>query len=71
MASRMATSYGPQTTQKNEELAPTSSLNLTLTQHPRDENLTLREVRTRLEVDPPRVWYYHISPNSRTLMILL
>ncbi len=24
-----------------------------------------------LEVDPPRVWYYHISSNSRTLVILL
>jgi len=24
-----------------------------------------------LEVDPPRAWYYHISPNSRTLVILL
>jgi len=24
-----------------------------------------------LEVDPPRTWYYHISPNSCTLMILL
>jgi len=28
-------------------------------------------VRTRLEVEPPRAWYYRISPNSRTLMILL
>jgi hypothetical protein len=28
-------------------------------------------VRARLEVDPPRVWYYRISPNSRTLVILL
>ncbi len=25
----------------------------------------------RLEVRPPRAWYYHISPNSRTLVILL
>jgi hypothetical protein len=25
----------------------------------------------RLEVDPPRTWYYHISPNSHTLVILL
>jgi hypothetical protein len=28
-------------------------------------------VRTRLEVEPPRAWYYHILPNSRTLVILL
>ncbi len=71
MASCIATSYGPQTIQMNEESAPKSSLDLTLTQHPRDENPAPRGVRTRLEVDPPRAWYYHISPNSRTLMILL
>jgi hypothetical protein len=28
-------------------------------------------VCTRLEVEPPRAWYYRISPNSRTLVILL
>jgi len=28
-------------------------------------------VRARLEVEPPRAWYYHISPNSRTLVIVL
>jgi hypothetical protein len=28
-------------------------------------------MRTRLEVDPPQAWYYHISPNSYTLVILL
>jgi hypothetical protein len=28
-------------------------------------------VHTRLEVEPPRAWYYRISPNSRTLVILL
>jgi len=28
-------------------------------------------VRVRLEVEPPRAWYYRISPNSRTLVILL
>jgi len=28
-------------------------------------------VRTRLEVEPPRAWYYRISPNSRTLVIFL
>jgi hypothetical protein len=28
-------------------------------------------VRARFEVEPPRAWYYRISPNSRTLVILL
>jgi len=40
-------------------------------QHPRDEELEPREVRARLEVEPLQAWYYHISPNSRTLVILL
>jgi hypothetical protein len=30
-----------------------------------------REVRARLEVEPPQAWYYRISPNSHTLVILL
>ncbi len=42
----------------NEKTPPESSLNLTLTQHPCDEN-------------PLRALYYHISPNFHTLMILL
>jgi len=71
MASRTIASYGPQATQANEEPPPESSLDLTLTQHPRDEEPEPREVRARLEVDPPRAWYYRISPNSRTLVILL
>jgi hypothetical protein len=28
-------------------------------------------VRAHLEVDPPQAWYYRISPNFRTLVILL
>ncbi len=28
-------------------------------------------MRVRLEVKPPRAWYYRISLNSRTLVILL
>jgi hypothetical protein len=28
-------------------------------------------VRVCFEVDPPRTWYYRISPNFRTLVILL
>jgi hypothetical protein len=55
----------------NEELPPESSLALTLTQHPRDEEPEPRKVRARLEVEPPRAWYYRISSNSRTLVILL
>jgi len=34
----MATSYGPQVTQMNEELPPESSLDLTLMQHLHDDN---------------------------------
>jgi len=71
MASRMVTFYGPQTAQVNEKPPPKSSLDLTLTQHPHDEELELQEVHARLEVEPPRAWYYCISPNSRTLVILL
>jgi hypothetical protein len=41
------------------------------TQHPHDEKPKSREVRIRFEVNPPRVWYYCISLNSRTLMIFL
>jgi hypothetical protein len=71
MASRMVTFYEPQATQANEEPSPKSFLDFTLTQHPRDEKPKPREVRARLEVKPPWAWYYRISPNSRTLMILL
>jgi hypothetical protein len=39
MASRTVTSYGPQAIQVNEEPPSESSLDLTLTQHPRDEEL--------------------------------
>jgi hypothetical protein len=67
----MVTSYGSQAAQANEEPPPESFLNLTLTQHSRDEELEPREVRARLEVEPPRAWYYRISPNFRTLVILL
>jgi hypothetical protein len=71
MASRMVTSYRPQVAQANEKLASKSSLDLTLTQHPRDEDPAPREVRTCFEIDPLRAWYYRISPNSHTLVILL
>jgi hypothetical protein len=55
----------------NEELALESSLDLMLMQHPCDEDPEPREVRACLEVDPHRVWYYCISSNSCTLVILL
>jgi hypothetical protein len=67
----MATSYGPQAAQANEEVVSKSSLDLTLTQHPCDEKPEPQEVHTRLQVDPLRAWYYHISPNFCTLVILL
>jgi hypothetical protein len=51
----MAISYGPQTTQVNEEPPPESSLDLTLTQHFHDEDLEPREVCAHLEVKPPQV----------------
>jgi hypothetical protein len=71
MVSRIITSYGPQATQANEEPPSKSSLDLTLTQHPHDEEPEPREMWAHLEVEPPRAWYYHISPNSCTLVILL
>jgi hypothetical protein len=55
----------------NEESASETSLDLTLTQHPCDEDPAPQEVRVHLEVDPPRAWYYRISSNFRTLVILL
>jgi hypothetical protein len=52
MASRMAMSYGPQAAQVNEELPPKSSLNLTLMQHPRDEDLEPQECTFVLKLNP-------------------
>jgi len=52
MASRTVTSYGPQAAQANEEPPSESSLDLTLMQHPRDEEFEPQEVRARLEVNP-------------------
>ncbi len=71
MALHMAMSYKPQAAQVNEKSAPETSLNLMLTQHPRDEDLELWKVRIFLEVNPPWAWYYQISLNVRTLVILL
>jgi hypothetical protein len=52
MASHIVTSYAPQAAQANEEPPSESSLDLTLTQHLRDEELELQEVRVRFEVKP-------------------
>ncbi len=71
MALHMATSYGPQDAQVNEKPALKSYLDLTLTQHPYDENSESQQVHTRFEVNPSRTWYYHISSNFRTLMIFV
>ncbi len=54
MASYMATSYGPQAAQVHEEPPSKSSLNLTLMQHPCDENFEPRKVHVRLVIEPPR-----------------
>jgi hypothetical protein len=54
MALCMVTSYGPQAAQANEELPSESYLDLTLTQHLRDEEPEPREMRARLEVEPSR-----------------
>ncbi len=67
----MVTSYESQTAQLNEKPASKSSLDLTLTQHPRDEDPNPWKVRARLEINPPWAWYYCISLKSHTLVILL
>jgi len=71
MVLRMAPSYRPQAAQMNEESTSESSLDLTLTQHSRDEDLEPREVGAHLKVKTLRALYYRIFPNSRTLVILL
>ncbi len=52
MASCMTKSYRPQIAQMNEKSLQESSLDLTLMQHPRDENRELRKVRPHLKVEP-------------------
>jgi hypothetical protein len=52
MASRTTTFYGPQAAQANEKPPSESSLDLTLTQHLRDEELKPRKVCAHLEVEP-------------------
>jgi len=54
LASRMATSYRPQVAQVNEKSAPETSLDLTLTQHPCDEDRKPWEMHVFFEVEPPR-----------------
>jgi len=71
MVSHIVTSYEPQAAQANEEPPSKSSLNLTLTQHPRDEKPKPQKVRAYFKVEPPQAQYYRISSNSRTLVILL
>jgi hypothetical protein len=71
MALRRATSYGPQVAQVNEKPSPKSYLDMTLTQHLHDEDPEPQEVHVRLEANPPRTWYYRISLNFHTLMVLL
>jgi hypothetical protein len=52
MVSHIVTSYGLQAAQANEKPPRESSLDLTPTQHPRDEKLELQEVRIHLELSP-------------------
>ncbi len=52
MTLHMATSYEAQIAQMNEESPLKSSLDLTLTQHPCDEDPELREMHARLEIKP-------------------
>jgi hypothetical protein len=49
----MATFYKPQATQMNKESPRESSLGLTLTHHPRDENLESQEVCLHFKVESP------------------
>jgi hypothetical protein len=46
-------------------------LDFTLTQHLHDEEFEVRDMRAHLEIEHPRAWYYHIFPNSHTLVMLL
>jgi hypothetical protein len=61
----------PQAAQVNEESAPETFLNLTLTQHPCDEHLEPQKMCTCLKVESLWTWYYCIFPNFYTLVILL
>jgi hypothetical protein len=71
MASRMTMSYWAQVAQMNEEPPWESSLDLRLTQHPHDEDLEPQEVCPCFKIEPLWAWYYCISPNFHTLVILL
>jgi hypothetical protein len=55
----------------NEEPPWESSLDLTLTQHPHDEDPKPRNMCLHFEVEPPRASYYRIFPNFCTLVMLL
>ncbi len=71
MALLMVTSYGPKPLKRIKESPSESFLDLNLTQHPCDEKPNPREVRAHLEIEPLRAWYYRISLNFCTLVILL
>jgi hypothetical protein len=71
MASRMATSYRPQATQMNEKPTPKYIFRFHIDATSSWWRPTPQEVHACFEVNPLRTWYYYISPNSRTLVILL
>ncbi len=52
MAPCMTTFYKPQVTQMNEKPPRKLSLDLTLTQHPHDEDHELQQVHLCLKVEP-------------------
>ncbi len=71
MALCMIMSYGPQASQINEEPPQESSIDLTLTQHPHDEDPKPWEMRLHFEIKPFCIWYYQISLNFLAQVILL
>jgi hypothetical protein len=71
MVSHMTMSYGLQVAQMNEELPQKSSLDLTITQPLRDEDLEPQKVHLHFKIESSQVWYYQFFLNFRTLVILL
>ncbi len=63
--------YRLQTTQMNKKPPWELSLDLTLTQHPRDDNPEPWKVCSCFEIKLLQAWYYLIFLNSHTLVILL
>jgi len=69
--SHMTMSYTLQAAEMNKKSPRELSLNLTLTQHHRDEDHEPWEVCFCFEIEPSQVWYYQFFSNFRTLVIVL